>query len=150
MIYHACTGNREAVHQTEGSHIPLPSPMASVHEGHHSQSTLPVQMISAERHRFSNHDGHTDRLPDVCDRPLEFERRHDSNHESHQEMNYGHAVPATGIGMADHDPLASSVHAWTPSTAPGFSQIPMGPAGAKVTFLTCVCFISIGQLLAQL
>lgn len=120
-------GNREVVHQTEGLHVSLPSPIASVQEGHHSQSILPVQMISAEHHHLSSQRGPSDYMPNACDRPLEFKRRQDSNLESHQQMNYGNAGPTAGILMVDHDPATSSVHAWTPSTAPGvgFSQIPM-------------------------
>lgn len=124
------------MHQNEGSQIPVSLPGSSVQDGHHSQSLLPAQMISTEPY-FSNHGQPTNFLPDACDRPLEFEPRHDSVRESHQKINYGLAGPAGAVGMMDHDPAASSVHTWTQSTTTGisFPQIPLGPAGTQV-----ICF----------
>ena len=121
----------------EGSHVPLPLPVSSVQEGYPSQSTLSVQMISAEQVHFSNHRAPANFLPDACDRPLEFERRHDSDRESHQKINYGHAGLAGAVGMVDHDPAASSLPARSSLAAPGvvFPRIPLGPVGTQVTYL---------------
>ena len=136
--------------QSEGSHVPVPLPASSVQEGYPSQSTLPGRMISAEQPHFSNHGAPINFLPDACDRPLDFEQRHDSELESYQKINYGPAGLAGSVGMVDHDPASSSIPAWTPSTAPGvgFPQIPLGPSGTQVTYLLLMGILMLRKLVA--
>ncbi|XP_020262858.1 uncharacterized protein LOC109838843 [Asparagus officinalis] len=137
--YSSASGNREAIHHGEGSHTALPLSVSSIQEAHPSQSTLPVQMISTGQPHFSNHGPPTSFLPDACDRPLDFERKHDTDRESQHKINYGHTGPTGAIGIMNHDPTVSSVHTWPPFTGPGvgFPQIPLGPSGTQFdpTFL---------------
>lgn len=94
-------------------------------------------MISTGQPHFYNHGPPASFLPDACDRPLDFESKHDTDRESQHKINYGHTGPTGATGMMNHDPTVSSVHTWPPSTGPGvgFPPIPLGPSGTQV-----ICF----------
>ncbi|KAJ6797782.1 Uncharacterized protein M6B38_215340 [Iris pallida] len=131
--YSSAPGKREVFNQVDGSHVPMPLPMPSI-QGHHSLPSVPIQMSSAEQPHFTNHGPPKDFLSDARDRPLEFEPRSSSDHESYEKLSYGLSGPTGVLGVMDHDMHVPPISSWSTSTAAtgaGYPQLPLGPSGTQ-------------------
>ncbi|KAJ6823281.1 uncharacterized protein M6B38_384285 [Iris pallida] len=131
--YSSAPGKREVFNQAEGLHVPIPSPMPSIQEGHHSLPSVPIQMSSVEQPHYTNHGQPKDFFPDARDRPLEFEPRPSADHESHEKLSYGHSGPTGVMGVMDHSLHAPPISSWGTSaiTSAGYPRVPLGPSGTQ-------------------